>query len=151
MDYFVWLSRQVAKRYKGRYSNYSGRARDLKVALAAIEQYEKELSKAMLVGFDDVPGLPDIPGVEFFGIRDVNRIDERDPTFAFRITDRDEKDVERLFVKKYGIDLRYVFDSWNMAHDFWNIPRIGRASMVHYNTVEEVHSFLKAAQEIAKR
>ncbi len=151
MDYFVWLSKQVAKRYKGKYSNYSGRVRDLKIALDAIEQYEKELSKAMLVGFDDVPGLPDIPGIEFHGIRDVNRIDERDPTFAFRITGHDEKDVETRFVKKYGIDLRYIFDSWNMAHDFWNIPKIGRVSMVHYNTIEEVHSFLKAAQEIAKR
>jgi selenocysteine lyase/cysteine desulfurase len=151
IDYFVWLSKQVAHEYKGKYTNYSGRVRALKVALAAIEDYEKELSKAALGGFNDVPGLPDISGVEFFGIRDLNRLDERDPTLAFRIPNHDDKEVEQRFVKKHGIDLRYIFDSWNMAHNFWNIPTMARASMVHYNTVEEVHAFLKAAQEIAKK
>ena len=71
-----------------------------------------------------------------------------DPTLAFRFPNHDDKEVEKLFVKKYGIDLRYIFDSWNMAHNFWNIPTMARASMVHYNTVEEVHAFLKAAKDI---
>jgi selenocysteine lyase/cysteine desulfurase len=150
MDYFSWLSKQVQNQYKGKYGNYSGRPRALKIALAAIEDYEKELSRAALAGFDDVPGLPDILGVEFYGLKDVNRLDERCPTFAFRIPEHDEKETEKRFVMKYGIDLRYVFDSWNMAHNFWKIPRMGRASMVHYNTVEEVHKFLRAAKEIAK-
>ncbi|UCB45370.1 MAG: aminotransferase class V-fold PLP-dependent enzyme [Spirochaetota bacterium] len=151
MDYFVWLSEQIKDQYKGKYDNYTGRARSLKIALAAIKEYEKSLSTAMLKGFDDVPGLPDIPGVDFYGIKDLNRLDERDPTFAFKIADRDEKEVENLLVKKYGIDLRYVFDSWNMAHNFWNIPTMGRASLVHYNTVDEVHRFLKAVEEVAKK
>lgn len=150
MDYFSWLSKRVQNQYKGKYGNYSGRPRALKIALAAIEDYEKELSRAALAGFDNVPGLPDIPGVEFFGLKGVNRLDERCPTFAFRIPGHDEKETEKRFVMKYGIDLRYVFDSWNMAHDFWKIPRMARASMVHYNTVEEVHKFLGAAKEIAK-
>ena len=51
---------------------------------------------------------------------------------------------------KYGIDLRYAFDSWNMAHNFWKIPRMARASMVHYNTVEDVHKFLRAVNDIPK-
>jgi selenocysteine lyase/cysteine desulfurase len=150
MEYFEWLSDQIKENYKGRYNNYSGRARSLKIALDAIREYEKELSRATLEGFDDVPGLPDIPGVDFYGIKDVKRIDERDPTFAFKIPRRDEYEVEELFVKKHGIDLRYVFDSWNMAHNFWNIPTMGRASMVHYNTVDEVHTFLKAVEQVAK-
>lgn len=150
MDYFVWLSKQVEQQYRGKYTNYSGRPRALKVALGAIEDYEKELSRAELTGFDDVPGLPDIPGIEFRGLRDVSRLDERDPTFAFRIRGREDKEVEDLFVRKYGIDLRYIFDSWNMAHNFWKIPTMARASLVHYNTVEEVHRFLRAVTEIAK-
>jgi selenocysteine lyase/cysteine desulfurase len=151
MDYFVWLSEQVKDVYAGKYDNYTGRARSLKIALDAIKEYEKSLSAAMLEGFNDVPGLPDIPGVDFYGIKDPNRLDERDPTFAFKIPHRDEKEVEGLFVNKYGIDLRYVFDSWNMAHNFWNIPIMGRASMVHYNTVDEVHLFLKAAEKVARK
>jgi selenocysteine lyase/cysteine desulfurase len=150
MDYFCWLSKQVQNQYKGKYDNYSGRRRSLKIALAAIEDYEKELSRAVLAGSDNVPGLPDIPGVEFYGLKDVDRLDERCPTFAFRMPGHDEKETEKRFVLKYGIDLRYIFDSWNMAHDFWKIPRMARASMVHYNTVEEVHKFLTAAKEIAK-
>jgi selenocysteine lyase/cysteine desulfurase len=152
MDYLVWLSKQVGNQYKEQFNQYSGRTRDLKIAMAAIEDYEKELSKATLTGTDGLPGLPDIPSVEFYGLKDVNRLDERDPTFAFRITSsqRSEKETEGLFVKKYGIDLRYVFDSWNMAHNFLKIPTMARASMAHYNTVEEVHKFLKAANEIAK-
>ena len=150
MDYFAWLAKQVQSQYKGKFNNYSGRARALKIALAAIEEYEKQLSKAVLAGFDDTPGLPDIPGIEFYGLRDLNRLDARCPTFAFRFPGRDEKETENRFVMKYGIDLRYVFDSWNMAHNFWKIPRMARASMVHYNTVEEVHKFLRAASAIAK-
>jgi selenocysteine lyase/cysteine desulfurase len=151
MEYFEWLSEQVKESYKEKYSNYSGRARSLKIALDAIREYEKDLSRATLKGFDDVPGLPDIPGVDFYGIKDVDRIDERDPTFAFKIPGPDEYEVEELLVKKHGIDLRYVFDSWNMAHNFWNIPTMGRASMVHYNTVDEVHTFLKAVEQVAKK
>jgi selenocysteine lyase/cysteine desulfurase len=144
------VSRQVQDQYKGQYNNYSGRARALKIALAAIEDYEKDLSRAGLTGFDDVPGLPEIPGVEFYGLRDANRLNERDPTFAFRIPGRNDKEIEDRFVRKYGIDLRYIFDSWNMAHNFWKIPIMARASMVHYNTVDEVHRFLRAARDIAK-
>jgi len=150
IDYFVWLSKQVEREQRGKYMNYADRARALKVALATIEDYEKELSRAMLTGFDDVPGLPDIPGIEFHGLRDLGRLDERDPTFAFRIRGREDKEVENLFVSKYAIDLRYIFDSWNMAHNFWKTPTMGRASLVHYNTVEEVHKFLRAAVKIAK-
>ncbi len=150
MDYFSWLSKQVQPEYRGKFSNYSGRARALKIALAAIEDYEKELSRATLTGFDDVPGLPDMPGLEFHGLKDLNRLDERCPTFAFRFPGRDEKETEKRFVMKYGIDLRYAFDSWNMAHNLWKIPRMARASMVHYNTVEDVHKFLRATKEIAK-
>lgn len=153
IEYLVWLSKQVTRQYKGKWNQYSGRVKDLKIAMAAIDEYEKNLSKATLTGKDGLPGLPDIPGIEFYGLRDVNHLEDRDPTFAFRIpsTKYDQKEIEKMFVMKYGIDLRYVFDSWNMAHNFLNIPAMARASMAHYNTVEEVYTFLKAANAIAKK
>jgi selenocysteine lyase/cysteine desulfurase len=58
---------------------------------------------------------------------------------------------ELSLINKYEIDLRYVFNSWNIAHNFWNIPTMGRASLVHYNTDDEVHLFLKAVAEVAKK
>ena len=149
VEYFEWLGNSVADRYEGRFTGSSGRVRSLKIAMDAIEQYEKEISLAFLNGFDDVPGLPDLKNVTFYGLRDTARLDERDPTFAFSIDGMTGQEVERRLVDDFNIAIRSI-EYWSMAEDFFSIDKPIRASFVHYNTLEEVRFFLKAVKEICK-
>jgi cysteine desulfurase family protein (TIGR01976 family) len=147
IDYHVWIAEQVADQYNDQLINYSGRVRFLKVAMKAIEEYEKELSKAMLTGFDDTPGLTEIPGVKVYGLKDESRLDERDPTFAFKVEDvTDEEVVEKLWVK-YGIAAR-AENYYSKVPEVYGVPSMIRVTLVHYNTLEEVCTFLKALNEI---
>jgi len=149
LEYLVWLSHQVDDTYRNSFTQYSGRARSAKVAMDAIEKYEKELSRAMLVGSDEVPGLTKMPHVKVYGITDVNRLDERDPAFAFKVHNMEDIEVARYLWEKHSVALRFG-DLWNRATKVFGVPTVIRASLVHYNTVEEVYTFLKGLNELAK-
>jgi len=149
VDYFEWLGNRVADRYEGRFIGSSGRVRSLKIAMDAIDQYEKEISQAFLNGFEDVPGLPDIENVSFYGLRDTARLDERDPTFAFSIDGMTGHEVERHLVDDFNIAIRSI-EYWSMAEDFFSIDKPIRASFVHYNTLDEVRFFLNAVRKICE-
>jgi len=149
VEYLVWLSRQVGDLYKNAFKQYSGRVRSLKVAMGAIEKYEKELSRAMLAGSDEVPGLAHMPHVKVYGIKDTKRLDERDPAFAFKVSKMKDIDVARCLWEKHSVALR-LGDLWNRGIKVFGVPTVLRASLVHYNTAEEVCTFLKGLNELAK-
>ena len=48
IDHHQWLAMQVEGEFKNECRHYSGRIRDLKIAMTAVERYEKELSKILL-------------------------------------------------------------------------------------------------------
>lgn len=149
VDYLVWLSHQVSDGSKGSFSKYSGRARCCKVAMDAIEKYERELSKITLEGSDKVPGLAKMPHVKVYGIIDAKRVNERDPAFAFKVDGMKDIDVARYLWDKHSIAVRFG-DLWNMSTKLYDVPTMVRASLVHYNTEQEVYTFLKALNELAK-
>jgi len=143
IDHLQWLSEHVKEDFRGGFSGYSGRPRALKVARAAIERYEREISRAVLVGFDDVPGIAQMPYVRIYGPRDPSRLEERDPTFSFKVEGvRDDEVVERLWAD-HGIALRSE-DFYSRVHEVYEMPAMIRASFVHYNTLEEARILLKA-------
>jgi selenocysteine lyase/cysteine desulfurase len=148
IGYLAWLGDRVKENYNGKYSSFRGRPRSLKIALDAIDQYEKEISLAILSGIDGQPGLTEIPRVKFYGLSDPKRLDERDPTFAFSIDGLTGKEVERKLVEEHGIAMRSM-KYWSMSEDFFGFELPLRASLVHYNTLEEVRMFLKAVKDIA--
>ena len=121
----------------------------MKVAMGAIEKYEKELSRAMLAGSDEVPGLAHMPHVKVYGIKDTKRLDERDPAFAFKVSKMKDIDVARCLWEKHSVALR-LGDLWNRGIKVFGVPTVLRASLVHYNTAEEVCTFLKGLNELAK-
>ena len=148
IDYLKGLGDRFQETYRDRFSDYQGRVKSLKMAFHAIEQYEKELSRAMLEGFDDVPGLPQMPDITFLGVSEPDRLDERDPTFAFQAKVKTPEEVEKRLVEEYHIAIRAI-EFWSMAEDFFKLERLPlRASLVHYNTLEEVHYFLRALQTV---
>ncbi len=149
IDHFRWLSSEVQANYVGKYTEYSEQKRDLKIAMDAIEQYETGLSKAVLTGFDDIPGLLEIPEVKVLGLTDINRISERDPTFSFEVANIPEEEVVTRLWKEGGIAAR-AGHYYSYAQDVYKKPKIIRISLVHYNTFEEISTFLKTLNKIIK-
>ena len=149
IDHFLWLSKEVQSKYASKFSNFGDNKRALKIAMDAIEQYETELSKIILTGFDDIPGLLDMPKVTVYGLTDLNRLDERDPTFSFEVENVPEEEVVKRLWKEGGIAAR-AGHYYSYAQDIYNKQNIIRISLVHYNTIEEISIFLKTLDSICK-
>lgn len=150
IEYLAWLGERVSDRYTGQFTRYEGRKRLLKIGLDAIDQYEKELSFAMMTGADGLPGLLELPNVRRYGLYDPKRLEERDPTFAFSMDNLTGKEAERILVEDHNIAMRSML-YWSMAEDFFNLDKPLRASLVHYNTIEDVALFLKAVRDLGGR
>ncbi|MCG3219811.1 MAG: aminotransferase class V-fold PLP-dependent enzyme, partial [Candidatus Heimdallarchaeota archaeon] len=142
MEHLLWLSTDVHSNYEGQYMDYEDNRRSLKIVMDAIEQYEMGLSTAVLTGIDDIPGLLDIPEVTIYGLTDLKRLNERDPTFSFEVENVPEEEVTLRLWKEGGIAARSGH-YYSLAQDVYNKQKIVRISLVHYNTLEEVKIFLK--------
>jgi cysteine desulfurase/selenocysteine lyase len=149
VDYLVWLSHKIDVPGKSTFSKYSGRTRSCKIAMNAIEEYEKELSRTMLEGSAKIPGLANMRHVKLYGIKNAKRVDERDPAFAFKVDGMNDIDVAKYLWDKHNVALRFG-DLWNMSTKLYKVSTMVRASLVHYNTENEVYSFLKGLNELAK-
>lgn len=146
MDYFEWLGREVEVSVRGRIGEYVGRKRLLKAAMAWIEEYEQTLSRAMLGGFQD------IKNVELYGPKDPSRPDQRVPTFTFNISDADAQQVAQYLWDKHSIALLAENGGGFYSRTLKTYGKtIGvRASLTHFNTVEEVAQFLTSLQDASK-
>jgi selenocysteine lyase/cysteine desulfurase len=147
IDHHQWLGEEVKEEFKGKLTQYSGRRRALKVAMTAIEEYEKGLSRAMIMGFEDAPGLAEMPHIKVYGLTDPMRVDERDPTFSFKVEGiPDGEVVDRLWTK-YGVALR-AEDYYSRVHEVYEKPTLIRASFVEYNTMDEARLLLNALEKM---
>jgi selenocysteine lyase/cysteine desulfurase len=148
-DHLVWLAQRVHAKYGRSVKGYSGRARSLKVALRAIEEYGRELSKAILEGQGHAPGLLQMQHVKLYGIAEPSRVEERDPTFSFKLENMpDQRAVEHLWTK-HRIALR-ADNFYSRVPEVYDVPTMIRISLVHYNTPEEVEMLLKGLDELDK-
>jgi cysteine desulfurase family protein (TIGR01976 family) len=114
-------------------------------AMTSIRDYETTLSGAMLEVLHD-------SGAILYGIDDALRLSERVPTFCFRLPNVAPALVTQTMSDR-GIGIR---DGHMYAPRLMN--RLGvsldtgvnRASLVHYNTVQEIHEFGNVLREIAR-
>jgi cysteine desulfurase family protein (TIGR01976 family) len=146
LEYLEWVGVEFGGAYLEKYADrYSGRRLRLKQAMSAIRSYEFELSRAVL----DV--LEETPGVTIYGIADVRRLEDRVPTFSFRLKGWHPLQVAEALAQK-GI---YVWDGNYYAlsvterlglEDSGGMVRVGP---VHYNTVEEIQRFGGTLRRIA--
>jgi selenocysteine lyase/cysteine desulfurase len=150
VDHFVWLADQIQQQYTGKFIDYEGRKRALKIAMDATEQYEMDLSKAVLEGFDDVPGLLDIPKVNVYGLTDLKRLNERDPTFSFLVDGIPDNEVVKRLWTEGAIALRASSFYSYSAENVYNKPAMIRLSLVQYNTIEEIRDFLQTLNTICE-
>jgi cysteine desulfurase family protein (TIGR01976 family) len=118
----------------------AGRRERLRQSLQSIKEYETLISERFLRGATAVPGL------RVYGITDVERLDERTPTFAVSLAGRTPRQVAEALGEQ-GI---FVWDGHYYAVAV--MERLGlleqgglvRIGFVHYNTFDEVDRTLDA-------
>lgn len=139
IEYIAELGRHAGKSAGGQ-----DRRRDLKMAMAAIQEYERGLSQRL------VTGLQAIPGARVFGLTDAKRHHQRTPTVAMRM----EKHSPQAVAERLGEENIYVWDGNFYAleaithlgyEDKGGVVRIG---LVHYNTEEEIDRMLGVLQKL---
>jgi cysteine desulfurase family protein (TIGR01976 family) len=117
----------------------------LERGLALIRAYEELLSREMI---SILSGC----GAEIYGIRNGDRIRERVPTLCFNLPKISPSRVTEGFAKR-GIGVRdgHMY-SPRLMRRLGLSPETGavRASLVHYNTLAEVHLFGEALAQITK-
>ncbi len=136
VEYLAELGRQVQPEV------YERRAA-LDLAFEAIKAHEQALAAEFLTG------LQSLPQIELFGIRDLNRLEERVPTFAIRHNRVGPRDLAEY------LDSRGVY-VWN--GNFYALPwtefmglepdGVVRVGMLHYNTSTEVQRLLNDLSDV---
>jgi cysteine desulfurase family protein (TIGR01976 family) len=115
----------------------------LVLAMEEIQAYEQLLSLEMLSTFKQV-------GAEVYGIRDPGRVSQRVPTFSFNLKGiPPAKVAEELARNQIGVRAGHMY-SPRLMQRLGLDPKSGavRASLAHYNTIEEIHCFKDVLQKI---
>ncbi len=136
VDYLAWVGDQTRA--------VGTRREKLIAAMTSIAAYERTLSEKL------VAGLLNIPRVDFYGIREPERFDQRTPTVAIRKQGLSPREVAEALGER-GI---FVWDGNYYALNL--TERLGveesggmvRIGCVHYNTAEEIDRLLNAVESL---
>ena len=143
IDYLEMLGREQRDLYREAYMEYSGRRRDLKIALRAMMDYERGLSAQLLAG------LREIKDVQIYGITDPARLSWRVPTVTCNIGNYSSRTLAE-HLAAHGI---FAWDGNYYALGIMerlDLERRGgalRLGMAHYNTSEEVNRVLNRLEQ----
>jgi cysteine desulfurase family protein (TIGR01976 family) len=147
LEYLQWLGRAYgAEQVEGlNEKGYKGRRMELKQAMTAIRAHEFNLSRAILSTLESVPGL------RLYGLADPHRLDERVPTFSFRLEGKKPLDVAKALAKEniYVWDGNYYALAVTQRLGVEDSGGMVRVGAVHYNTLDEVTRLGGALQKIA--
>jgi selenocysteine lyase/cysteine desulfurase len=114
-----------------------------------IEKYERTLSDAMLNGTSQAEGMQAVRKVELYGVKDPSKVHLRVPTFTFNINGADPSDVAEYFWNKHAIAVLAEDGGgfYSRTLKTYGKSIAVRASLTHFNTVQEVGSFLSSLAE----
>jgi cysteine desulfurase family protein (TIGR01976 family) len=145
VDYLAHLDTAYSQPADQEVAGFSGRRLHLKRAMRLIQQYEATISERFLRGAATIPGL------RVYGITDIERLDERTPTFAISL----EGYTARRLAQRLGEEGLFVWDGHYYAVAV--MERLGllesgglvRIGFVHYNTLAEVDRVLTLLGQLA--
>ena len=135
VDYLEELGRRV--------TNGDGSRRErLHAALSAIAAYERGLSVALL------DAITRVPGVSVHGITRGDEIDRRVPTIAFTVDGIEPGAIaEACAARDVGVRSGHMY-SPRLMRRLGTLPSgVVRASLVHYNTADEITQFGSILEE----
>jgi len=145
IDYLAEIGRNYGAPFSNHCAQFSGRRRDLKVALHAIQKYEQDLSRYLAAK------LKKIAGLKIYGIVEAKDFGHRTPTFAIRLSNMTPPEIARRLGEQ-GI---FVWDGNFYALEV--TTRLGveesggvvRIGLAHYNTVEEIDRIIAALRKMS--
>lgn len=143
IEYFEWLAETFAA--QGTSNGDISRKQRLKLAMTAVRNYERQLSRTLL------EILEETPGAIIYGLRDSKRLDERVPTFSFNLKGLTPGQVAEELGRRdiFVWDGNYYAVSVTEALGLEESGGMVRVGPVHYNTVEEIQRFGEVLGEIA--
>ena len=127
-------------------SNNRTRRENIVAGMGAIRAYELVLARAMMKVLKDC-------GATIYGVADEARLDERVPTFCFNIGKLSPQAiVEEMARRDIGIRDGHMYaprlmNRLNLSMDSGAV----RASLVHYNTLDEIRRFGEALKAVIAR
>jgi len=127
-------------------ANNRTRRENIVAGMGAIRAYETQLAREMLRVLKDC-------GATVYGVSDEARIDQRVPTFCFNIGKLSPQMVaEEMSDMQIGIRDGHMYAPRLMKRLGLSMDSGAiRVSLVHYNTMEEIHRFEKALRELIAR
>ena len=146
LEYFEWFGKTFGADFEERYgADYSGRRLRFKQAMAAIRSYETSLSRAVL------EHLAATTGVQVYGPKDTQKLDERVPTVSFTLKGWQPRRVaEKLAEAGFFVwDGNYYALAVTERLGLEDNGGMVRVGPVHYNTVEEIKRLGEALRKIA--
>jgi len=137
IDYLAAIGKSLSTNH---FTQFSGRRRELKAAMHAIQIYEQDLSRYLAAE------LKKISGLKIYGITDDKEFHRRTPTFAIRLLHLAPPEIARRLGEQ-GI---FVWDGNFYALEV--TTRLGveasggvvRIGLAHYNTVAEIDRLIAA-------
>ncbi|MDQ3854852.1 MAG: cysteine desulfurase-like protein, partial [Chloroflexota bacterium] len=124
---------------------YLTRRDKLKATMEAVAAYERDLSAQLLAGVSQLP-------VRLYGVADVSRLASRGPTFAVTVEGRTPRELAEALGRR-------GFNVWDgNYYALALMERLGlearggalRIGLAHYNTSDEVTSFLSALEDVLR-
>jgi len=127
-------------------ANNRTRRENIVAGMGAIRAYEIELAREMLKLLKSV-------GATVYGVSEESRLAERVPTFCFNIGELSpQMVVEEMAARDIGVRDGHMYAPRLMNRLKLSIDSGAiRASLVHYNTVEEIRRFGEALKEIVAK
>ncbi len=146
MDYLALLGREYSNALDAdsRSALYTGRQRELKIAMQAIMDYERGLSAQLLTG------LRELRGIQVYGITDQQQLAWRVPTIACNIEGHSPRELAEQLASS-GV---FAWDGNYYALGI--MERLGleekggalRLGMAHYNTLNEIDRVLECLEKV---
>jgi cysteine desulfurase family protein (TIGR01976 family) len=131
--------------HNGEDKTHSSRRAALIRAMNLIREHESALSLEMLEALKHA-------GAIIYGVDDSGRLAERVPTFSFRLPHVAPALVtETMSERRIGIRDGHMYAPRLMNRLGASLDTgVNRASLVHYNTVQEIHEFGKVLRDLAR-
>ncbi len=106
----------------------------------------------MLGGTNAVPGMQAMRGVEVYGVRNPSNTHLRVPTFTFNIAGADPFQVAQYLWDKHSVAVLAENCGGFYSRTLQTYGKsVGiRASLVHFNALHEVETFLRALDDTVK-
>ena len=145
MDAAITYLESLGKPSDGTTNPAGSRRANLVRAMTAIREYEKGLSLELLSAFHEC-------GATIYGIGEKDRIDQRVPTFCFNLGRIPPARVtEELAQAGIGVRDGHMY-SPRLMHRLELPQESGavRVSLVHYNTLEEIHRFANVLRDLSR-